>query len=133
MSRAEEGIVVKDRKNVLGEPLKPCCHAPKAGYFRDGFCRTNQTDRGHHVICAEMTDRFLYFTQMQGNDLSTARPELDFPGLLPGDRWCLCASRWKEAWEAGCAPQVILDACDESALKIVSLEVLKANSIYGCD
>ena len=123
--------MVEERKNVLGGKLEACCYAPKTGYFRDGFCRTDDTDRGLHVICAEMTDRFLHFTQKQGNDLSTARPELDFPGLSPGDRWCLCAVRWKEAWEAGCAPKVVLEASDASALKIVSLETLKSHATYG--
>ena len=123
--------MTKQRKNVLGGELEPCCYAPKTGYFRDGFCRTDDTDHGRHVICAEMTDRFLYFTRKQGNDLSTARPELDFPGLSPGDRWCICALRWKQAWEAGCAPKVVLKACDESALKIVSLETLKAHATEG--
>ncbi len=122
----------KKRNNVLGGELAPCCYAPKTGYFRDGFCRTDESDRGRHVICAEMTESFLHFTQAQGNDLSTARPEFDFPGLVPGDRWCICALRWKAAWEAGCAPRVILEACDESALKIVSLEALQAHAAYGC-
>ena len=111
--------------NVLGEPLEACCHAPQTGYYRDGFCRTESRDVGRHVICAEMTAGFLAYTREQGNDLSTPRPEFDFPGLQPGDRWCLCALRWNEAHEAGMAPKVILAACDASALKVVSLDVLK--------
>lgn len=113
------------KKNVLGNPLESCCLAPKTGFFRDGYCRTDKYDYGRHVICAEMTEEFLTFTKEQGNDLSTPRPEFDFPGLKPGDRWCLCALRWKEAMEKGKAPPVILESCEESALKIVTLEILK--------
>lgn len=117
--------------NVLGEPLEACCHAPKTGYFRDGFCRTDKHDRGRHVICAEMTAGFLAYTKAQGNDLSTPRLEFDFPGLQPGDRWCLCVLRWLEAQEAGMAPNVILSACDASALEVVPLELLKRHAIAG--
>lgn len=117
------------KMNVLGEPLQSCCLAPVTGIYRDGFCQTNKSDIGQHVICAEMTAAFLEFTKNKGNDLSTPRPEHDFPGLQPGDRWCLCASRWQEAFEANCAPPVILAACEISALKVVSLEVLKANAV----
>ena len=112
--------------NVLGSALAACCHAPKTGYYRDGYCRTGRRDQGRHVICAEMTAAFLAYTAEQGNDLSTPRPEYDFPGLQPGDRWCLCAVRWREAHEAGVAPKVILEACDVAALEIVPLEVLQA-------
>ncbi|MEM6582312.1 MAG: DUF2237 domain-containing protein [Pseudomonadota bacterium] len=115
--------------NVLGTALCACCHAPKTGYYRDGFCRTDKLDRGRHVICAEMTAAFLSFTKEQGNDLSTPMPQYDFPGLKPGDRWCLCATRWREAHEAGMAPRVILEACDVSALEIVPLDVLKTYAI----
>lgn len=120
---------MNDKKNVFGHPLKPCCLAPKTGYYRDGFCRTDAMDRGRHIICAEMTEDFLNFTRAQGNDLSTPRPELDFPGLNPGDRWCLCVLRWKEAWEAGVAPPVILEACEESALEHVTIEILLKHAI----
>ena len=117
------------KKNVLGGMLQSCCHDPKTGYFRDGFCRTDDTDLGSHVICAEVTAGFLEFSKSRGNDLSTPRPEYNFPGLLPGDRWCLCALRWKEAWEEGVAPAVILEACDEAALKYVPLNILKEFAI----
>lgn len=111
--------------NVLGTALEACCFAPKTGFYRDGFCRTGRHDQGRHVVCAEMTAAFLAYTKEQGNDLSTPRPEFDFPGLQPGDRWCLCVLRWHEAHEAGMAPKVILEACDIAALKVVPLEVLQ--------
>lgn len=117
------------KKNVLGGPLEACCYAPKTGYFRDGYCRTDDSDHGRHVICAEMTAAFLEFTKEQGNDLSTPRPEFGFPGLKPGDRWCLCALRWKEAWEENVAPPVILDACESPALEVVDLVALQENAI----
>lgn len=121
------------RKNVLGGHLKRCCLSPKTGYFRDGYCRTDETDDGKHVICAEMTAQFLAFTKKLGNNLSTPRPEFNFPGLKPGDRWCLCALRWKEAYKAGVAPPVILEACQKSALEIVSLECLQQYAIEQND
>ena len=117
------------KKNVLGGALKACCYAPKTGYFRDGYCRTDDNDHGRHVVCAEMTVAFLEFTKEQGNDLSTPRPEFGFPGLKPGDRWCLCALRWKEAWEEDVAPPVILEACESSALDIIPLKALQENAI----
>lgn len=115
-------------KNVLGEPLKPCCNKIKTGYFRDGFCRTNEQDMGRHVICAEVTEEFLTYTKAQGNDLSTPHPEWQFPGLKSGDRWCLCALRWQEALKAGCAPPVILTSTHVKALEYVSLKDLQENS-----
>ncbi len=115
-------------RNVLGEPLQPCCTKIKTGYFRDGFCRTNEYDLGRHIICAVVTEEFLTFTKMQGNDLSTPRPEWQFPGLKPGDRWCLCALRWKEALEADVPPPVILAATDIKALKFFYLEKLKQHA-----
>lgn len=119
----------QNKKNVLDTPLESCCFAPKTGFFRDGYCRTDERDRGRHVVCAEMTESFLRFTKEQGNDLSTPRSEFDFPGLKPGDRWCLCALRWKEAWEEGMAPSVILEACEETALEVIPLEALKSHAI----
>ncbi|ESA32335.1 hypothetical protein N836_27480 [Leptolyngbya sp. Heron Island J] len=95
------------------------------GFYRDGTCNTGPNDLGSHVVCAEVTEEFLTYTKAQGNDLSTPMPMYQFPGLKPGDRWCLCASRWKEAHEAGFAPKVVLAATHESALKTVSLEILK--------
>jgi uncharacterized protein (DUF2237 family) len=111
--------------NVLGQPLAACCFSPKTGYFRDGYCRTNAQDMGSHVICAELTDAFLQYTLAQGNDLITAKPEWDFPGLKAGDCWCLCAIRWQEAVQAGVAPPVKLSACHEKALNYIKLDLLK--------
>ncbi len=105
-------------KNVLGTELATCSCAPMTGWFRDGCCRTDERDRGSHTVCAEMSAEFLAFSRARGNDLSTPRPEFGFPGLEPGDRWCLCADRWQEAYEAGAAPHVVLTATDESAAKI---------------
>ena len=117
--------------NVLGTSLKACCHAPTTGFYRDGYCRTEARDLGRHVICAEVTAAFLAYSKEQGNDLSTPRPEFDFPGLQPGDRWCLCANRWLDAYEDGVAPKVILEACEQSALKVVPLEVLESYAVAG--
>ncbi len=118
-------IKVTEAKNVLGTQLTLCCTAPITGYYRDGYCRTGGQDYGVHVVCAQMTAAFLEFTKSQGNDLSTPFPQYNFPGLKPGDRWCLCASRWQEALEAGVAPPVILDATHARALEILSLNDLK--------
>ncbi len=118
-----------DQKNVLGGPLGACCYVPRTGFYRDGFCRTGPQDSGRHVVCAVMTDEFLQFSKAAGNDLTTARPEWDFPGLHEGDRWCLCALRWQEAYEAGKAPHVILESCAEAALKYVKLEALKERAL----
>ncbi|WP_026971371.1 DUF2237 family protein [Aliagarivorans marinus] len=120
---------MNDKFNVLGEPLALCSCTPLTGFYRDGYCRSDQQDLGRHIICAEVTADFLAFTLMQGNDLSTPRPEFGFPGLNPGDRWCLCAERWKEAWQAGCAPMVVLSSCEQSALEVVSLEVLQLYAV----
>ena len=119
-----------DQLNVLGTPLKACCHAPKTGFYRDGYCRTGGRDLGRHVICAEVSAAFLAFTREQGNDLSTPRPEFDFPGLQPGDRWCLCALRWREAHEAGVAPGVVLEACHATALDVVPLDILQNYAVH---
>jgi uncharacterized protein (DUF2237 family) len=114
--------------NVLGSELVPCSYAPLTGYFRDGCCRTDETDHGTHVICARVTAEFLAFSQRRGNDLTTPRPDLRFAGLAPGDRWCLCANRWKEAHEAGCAPWVVLESTHISALEFVLLEDLQRHA-----
>ncbi|MEM9256534.1 MAG: DUF2237 domain-containing protein [Pseudomonadota bacterium] len=127
----EQADAASQRRNVLGTELAACCHAPKTGFYRDGYCRTDDRDQGRHVICAEVSAAFLAYTKNQGNDLSTPRPEYDFPGLQPGDRWCLCAMRWFEAHEAGTAPRVFLDACDRSALDVVPLEILQKYAIAG--
>jgi len=115
----------KTAKNVLSKPLRPCCFDPMTGYFRDGYCHTAAHDTGTHVICARMTEEFLTFTKARGNDLSTPRPQWQFPGLKPGDHWCLCALRWREAEEAGVAPPVVLEACHERALEFMSMELLE--------
>jgi len=114
-------------RNVLGEHLEPCCFAPLTGFFRDGYCRTDANDMGRHVVCAQVTAEFLAFSRDAGNDLTTPRPEYQFPGLKPGDRWCLCALRWKEAYDAGCAPPVILEACHERVLDFIPLTALQSH------
>ncbi len=111
-------------KNVLGTQLQACCYEPKTGFYRDGFCRTGPEDVGTHVVCAIMTAEFLVYTKEQGNDLSTPMPMYQFPGLKPGDKWCLCASRWKQAYKAGKAPEVVLEATHEKALQIIDFELL---------
>jgi uncharacterized protein (DUF2237 family) len=116
-------------KNVLGENLELCCSSPVTGFYRDGFCQTGDRDIGMHVICAQVTDEFLDYTKAQGNDLRTPAPMSNFGGLKAGDRWCLCALRWKEALKAGVAPPVDLAATHEVALKIVSLDQLKKHAI----
>lgn len=117
------------QRNVLGGPLGVCSERPVTGFFRDGCCNTSDEDLGLHTVCVVLTAEFLDFSRARGNDLSTPRPEFDFPGLKPGDRWCLCAARWREAWQAGAAPQVVLNATNEATLNIVALDVLKAHAI----
>lgn len=114
---------------MLGRPLGACSNDPKTGFYRDGCCHTGPEDRGLHVVCAVMTEAFLAHTKARGNDLSTPRPELGFPGLRPGDRWCLCASRWQEALEAGVAPRVDLEATHERALSVVTLADLAKHAL----
>ncbi|MEL6359216.1 MAG: DUF2237 domain-containing protein [Bacteroidota bacterium] len=114
-------------KNVFGQDIAACSTDPMTGFYRDGCCRTGEEDRGTHVVCARMTEEFLTFTKSRGNDLSTPKPYYRFPGLKPGDQWCLCALRWREAYEAGVAPPVVLEATHEKALQYVSLEALKAH------
>lgn len=113
-------------RNVLGTPLVACSYAPLTGYLRDGCCQTLPDDSGLHVVCARVTQAFLDFSIAQGNDLVTPRPEYRFRGLKPGDRWCVCASRWKEAYDAGVAPPVVLESTHERALDIIPLDVLKS-------
>jgi uncharacterized protein (DUF2237 family) len=112
-------------KNVLDAPLQPCSEDPMTGYLRDGCCRHVPQDAGRHEICAVVTEEFLQFSKTQGNDLVTPRPELAFPGLEPGDRWCLCIARWQEAHEADRAPPVVLDATARTALDQVPLSTLR--------
>ena len=120
-----------DVVNVLGLPLVPCSYDPLTGYFRDGCCKTDETDTGSHLICARVTAKFLSFSRERGNDLSTPRPEHRFKGLKPGDRWCLCATRWAEALAAGAAPLVVLEATHASALKFVTLDQLEKHRFLG--
>ena len=115
----------EDSKNVLGGELKPCSTRPVTGFFRNGCCETGPEDVGLHTVCAVMTAEFLAFSRRAGNDLSTPQPDFGFPGLTPGDRWCLCAPRWKEALDAGVAPPVVLEATHEETLAITPLGVLK--------
>ncbi|QZZ19489.1 DUF2237 domain-containing protein [Leptothermofonsia sichuanensis E412] len=118
-----------EARNVLGEPLKICCTSPMTGFYRDGRCSTGAGDIGAHVVCAQVTEAFLHYTKSRGNDLTTPVPAFSFPGLKPGDRWCLCASRWKEALDDGVAPPVVLSATHASALEYVSLNDLKQHAI----
>ena len=116
-------------RNVLGQELVPCSLDPVTGFFRNGCCETGPHDVGLHTVCAVMTAEFLAFSARAGNDLSTPRPDLGFPGLQPGDRWCLCAPRWKEALDAGAAPHLVLEATHEETLAIVPLGVLKDHAV----
>lgn len=120
-----------ERRNVLGGVLEPCSTHPMTGYYRDGCCRTGRGDVGVHVVCVRVTAEFLEFSRGRGNDLTTPRPELQFPGLKPGDRWCLCAMRWKEALDAGKAPPVVLEATHESALEFLDLKDLREHAVNG--
>ncbi|MEM1086038.1 MAG: DUF2237 domain-containing protein [Verrucomicrobiota bacterium] len=114
-----------NQSNVLGTPLQSCSNDPITGYRRDGHCAACPGDHGQHTLCATVTDRFLEFSRSRGNDLTTPRPEFGFPGLVDGNRWCLCVTRWLEAYEAGCAPPVKLEATHLSVLEYVDLEVLR--------
>ena len=116
-------------RNVLGGDLAECGRDPITGFFRDGCCNTTAEDVGSHTVCATVTAEFLEFSKSRGNDLSTPRPEWNFPGLQAGDQWCLCALRWVEAFEAGCAPRIVLAATHASMLEHAELEVLKAHAI----
>ena len=116
-------------KNVLGTKLKCCSKSPLTGFFRDGYCKTNSKDQGSHVVASIMTENFLNFTKTRGNDLTTPNPVFNFPGLREGDRWCLCALRWKEAYDAGFAPYVLLEATHEKALKFIELSSLVEMSV----
>ena len=110
--------------NVFGQPLGLCCNSPVTGFFRDGFCNTGSLDHGTHVVCSEMTKEFLDFSKSKGNDLTTPNEAYGFPGLIAGDKWCLCVLRWKEAYDAGKAPKVYLEATHDKALNYVTIEQL---------
>lgn len=116
-------------KNVLRTPLETCCMSPLTGFYRTGKCETGASDDGLHLVCAVMTSEFLEFSRLRGNDLITPHPEFQFPGLQPGDQWCLCVQRWKEALEGGCAPPVVLAATHISSLEFVSLEELQQYAV----
>ncbi|MGA1252871.1 MAG: DUF2237 family protein [Burkholderiaceae bacterium] len=116
-------------KNVLGTELQPCSFDPLTGFFRDGCCNSSQEDFGSHTVCAQMTDVFLAFSIQKGNALSTPRPEYRFPGLKAGDRWCVCAGRWREAAEAGVAPPVVMESTHERALEVIALADLEYHAL----
>ena len=115
-------------KNVLGGALSPCSTSPRTGFYRDGCCNTGPEDLGLHVVCAEVTAEFLRFARSRGNDLITPVPEVGFPGLEPGDRWCVCAATWREAFEAGVASPVVLAATNEETLAVIPLDALKQHA-----
>ena len=117
------------QKNVFGEDIKECGCTPLSGFFRDGYCHTNADDVGSHTVCAQVTEDFLIYSKSKGNDLSTPVPEFGFEGLTAGDRWCLCAQRWQEAYVDGTAPKVVLQSTNEEVLKIIPLEYLKQYAI----
>ncbi len=121
--------MARQASNVLGTPLECCCTDPMTGFYRNGRCETGPHDRGLHIVCAEMTAAFLEFSKFRGNDLSTPAPDQGFPGLRPGDRWCLCVERWGEALEAGVAPPVVLEATHMSALEFTTLEDLRRHAL----
>lgn len=129
MFRTDNSGARRPARNVLGQPLEPCSLDPLTGFFRNGCCDTANEDAGSHTVCAVMTAEFLAFSKAQGNDLSTPMPDYDFPGLKPGDHWCLCAPRWQEALEAGQTPRVVLRATHEGALTYCSLEDLKRHAV----
>ena len=119
---------MSEQRNVLGGPLATCGMRPMTGFFRNGCCDTGPDDMGMHTVCAVMTEAFLVYSKLAGNDLSTPRPDLGFPGLLAGDRWCLCVGRWREALAAGVAPPVVLEATHEEALAVVPLDDLERHA-----
>lgn len=120
---------MSDHKNVLGGPLVPCSLDPVTGFYRSGSCEVGPEDRGCHAVCSILTEDFLNYSKQAGNDLSTPNPLYGFPGLKPGDRWCVCAGRWAEAWRAGHAPQVVLEATHEAALEHVPRSVLEEHAM----
>jgi uncharacterized protein (DUF2237 family) len=120
---------MSEARNVMGGPLAVCCASPMTGFYRTGCCETGPDDLGSHTVCGQLTAEFLAFSKEAGNDLSTPVPAHGFPGLKPGDRWCLCAARWKEALEAGVAPPVVLAATHELALRVVTLDELRAHAL----
>ncbi|MCU4752963.1 DUF2237 domain-containing protein [Halobacteria archaeon AArc-curdl1] len=124
-------MTTPDDRNVFGDPLEPCSRDPETGFLRDGCCRRIEGDHGRHELCAVVTDAFLDFSLAQGNDLITPQPEFEFPGLDPGDRWCLCLGRWLEAVEADVAPPIILEATHEAVLRDVEPDLLREHEYDG--
>jgi uncharacterized protein len=122
---------IDESLNVLGEPLKPCAFDPVTGFYRDGCCNTGPDDRGRHTVCVRLTAEFLAFSRARGNDLSTPQPRFGFPGLRPGDRWCLCLDRWLEAEAAGVAPRVILASTHRSVLDTVPFATIERYAMPG--
>ncbi len=120
-----------DQLNIFGEPLIACSTTPLTGYFRDGCCNTDSTDQGIHTVCIIATEEFLAFSKEIGNDLSTPVPEYSFPGVQPGDKWCLCAERFKQAHQNGAAPKVFLEATNEKTLDIIDMDILVAHAFYA--
>ena len=129
MSQLSNSIEIEPSVNVLGGPLHACSLNPKTGFYRDGCCNTGPDDRGRHTVCIQCTAEFLMFSRHVGNDLIQAAPQYGFPGLKPGDRWCLCADRWREALEAGVAPPVVLQATHASVLQTVTLDQLLEHAV----
>ena len=127
----EQKPVGQGHLNVLGGALEACSCAPMTGWFRDGHCRTDPSDLGQHSICCVMSERFLNYSKAQGNDLSTPMPDFGFPGLKPGDCWCVCAPRWKQAYDDGMAPPVRLEATEHTALQVIPLDILKTHAHQG--
>jgi len=121
--------IIKKAINIFDEVIEECCSNPITGFFRDGFCHTDNLDQGLHVVCAYITDDFLQFSKSRGNDLSTPREEFNFPGLKEGDHWCVCAERWKEAYENDKAPKIFLRRTNRKSVKIIDLEILKKYAI----
>ena len=117
------------QKNVLNQNIELCCTSPMTGFYRDGFCNTGDEDKGLHLVCIEVTQEFLEFSKSAGNDLITPLPDFDFPGLKPGDKWCVCAYRWLEAYESNCAPKVYILSTNHKVLKIIPLDILKKFSV----
>ena len=121
--------MITEQTNLFDEIIEECCLNPITGFFRNGFCHTDEMDRGLHIVCSLMTDDFLRFSKSRGNDLSTPRPEFNFPGLAEGDSWCVCAERWKEAYEQGFAPKVFLKRTHKKAATIIDIEILKEYAV----
>ena len=125
----DEAATEETQRNVMSEPLSACCLSPTTGFYRTGYCETGPEDRGAHVVCAEVTREFLEFSKRRGNDLTTPRPEWQFPGLQPGDRWCVVAGRWLQSYQAGVAAPVVLASTNYRALEVIPIEVLTEHSV----